>query len=395
VKNEKIEPIHIAQYIILRFVAVMIFIYISNIVIEWLMQVFVLPFLMDTIFQGRIQVEGSARSSIISLIIGILFGTLLSQLPGPIQSVLKGTLFSGLDLSIVMPSSTWSNAFFGLSISKVFLLSIMFFLFIITISPYIIGGVWFLNCVWNKVTELVLHDRKKAKEYEEKRNLLLSDIAHDIKTPITAMSGYAKALSDGLVPEEKQREYLQSIYTKSMRVSDLINMMFEYIKLDSAGYSLSLAKEDVTELTRIVAAECYQDFEEAGIEFEIEISDTPCIMEVDKLQLSRVITNLLNNAVKYLNPGNTVKLQLIDNYDKHLYRNTVQIRVADDGEQISDELADDIFTPFSRGDQARSTKGGNGLGLSIAYKIIELHKGTLVLDRNPRDGFTKAFVINL
>ena len=169
--------------------------------------------------------------------------------------------------------------------------------------------------------------------------------------------------------EEKRQEYLQAIYAKSMRMSELVTMLFEYIKMDSEGFTLHKEKTDVCELLREVIAMMYTDFEEKGMELEIEIPDKLDSIELDKSQMTRVITNILNNALKYNDVGT--------------------------GRNIEPELAEHIFEPFSSGDKARSTRGGSGLGLSIARKIVEMHGGKIWLRTSPKNGYTKAFIIEL
>ena len=116
---------------------------------------------------------------------------------------------------------------------------------------------------------------------------------------MTTVNGYAKALADGMVVEpEKQLEYLQAIQNKSARMNDLIHLLFEYVKLDSEGFSLDRKETDLSELLRENAALIYADFEDAGMEFEIDIPEEVVSVSVDSIQFSRVITNLLNNAIE-------------------------------------------------------------------------------------------------
>ena len=107
--------------------------------------------------------------------------------------------------------------------------------------------------------------------------------------------------------------------------------------------------------------------------------------QLDPVQMTRAITNLLNNAIRYGKDGGRVLVRLED----------YVITVADDGMEIDREFAEHIFEPFSRADKARSTAGGSGLGLSIAYKIVQMHGGELRLRLDYGQGYTKAFQILL
>ena len=278
------------------------------------------------------------------------------------------------------------NAFYSHSLA-VWIISVA-----TSIVPYIIGISIYYALVQKKIKELDAQAELQRQKVQKERNLMLSDLAHDVKTPITTIVGYSKALNDGLVPADRQADYLNTIYTKSMRVSDLVNMLFEYVQLDSAGFELHKKRTDIVETVLACCAEDYTDFEDKGLTLDIDIPETTCPMTIDVSQMTRVIHNLLLNAVKYCEEGSTVRvsLRIPETEGEELL-----ISVADTGEPIDDALAETIFQPFSRGDKARSTKGGSGLGLSISAKIVEMHGGRLTLDRSPEAPFSKAFLVRL
>lgn len=114
--------------------------------------------------------------------------------------------------------------------------------------PFMVGAFIYARIVTREVAKLQRLREQAKQEYDRKRNLMLSDIAHDLRTPITTISGYAAALSDGMVPPEKQQEYLDAIRCKSVRMNDLISLLFDYVKLDSDGFALSLVPLDLCEL---------------------------------------------------------------------------------------------------------------------------------------------------
>ena len=174
-------------------------------------------------------------------------------------------------------------------------------------------------------------------------------------------------------------------------MSDLIQLLFEYAKLNSRGFSLEKKRIDLAELLRENAAEMYADAEDKGMELVPEIPDTAVPVSGDPVQLSRVLNNLLTNAVRY-NPAGTKILAALrknagDNGDTLLI-------IADTGKAISGEAAERIFDPFSRGDAARPTDGGSGLGLSIAQSIIRMHGWELTLSTDI-PAYTKGFVIRI
>lgn len=228
-------------------------------------------------------------------------------------------------------------------------------------------------------------EKEQQLAYDREKNLLLSDIAHDIKTPITTLCSYSKALSDDLVKGEKRQEYLDAIYHKAMRMNELITLLFEYVKMDSTGFTLHKEECDLGDILRECTAALYTDFEERKMMLQTEIPEISIPYNADKVQIARAINNLLTNAVRYGREGGRVLVQLEE----------YTITVADDGQEIDEELAEHIFVPFTRGDKARSTEGGSGLGLSIALKIVEMHGGELKLNHDYGRGYTKAFQIIL
>ena len=226
---------------------------------------------------------------------------------------------------------------------------------------------------------------------------MLSDIAHDLRTPMTTVNGYAKALADGMVTDpQKQQEYLETIQKKSARMNDLINLLFAYVKLDSEGFSLKRKEVDLCELLRENAAMVYADAEEAGMEFDIEIPEEAIPVFADATQMSRVITNLLTNAMRHNPAGTHIGLYLCRR-DERIY-----VMVADSGPFISEELETHLFEPFAKGDASRKSGGGSGLGLSIAKRVVEMHGWKMLFLQQPQiqhypcvERYAKAFIIEI
>jgi len=255
--------------------------------------------------------------------------------------------------------------------------------------PIVGSAVWFSRIVAEEVKRVDEQEEMLRQKYERARNLMLSDIAHDLRTPITTIGGYAKALNDGMIAsEEKKKEYLEAIENKAERMGDLITLLFDYVRLDSENFSLRMENTDITELLRENAALLYADVEESQMEFEIEIPETPCLVSLDRLQFSRVITNLINNARKHNQSGTTITLKMVQDKDK------LQIIVKDNGVMIAPLIAEHIFEPFVVADASRESKNGSGLGLSIAKKIVEMHGWTIELIQD-YEGQEKSFVINM
>ncbi len=222
----------------------------------------------------------------------------------------------------------------------------------------------------------------------EEKNIFYANIAHDLKTPITSILGFSKALKDGAVEESRREEIIDIIYEKSRQTDEMINRLFHYSKLETDSYALSFEKLDVCATVRALVADAYLQFEDAGIALRIEIPEDPIPVMLDIVEFRRAIGNLLENARKHNTKGAEVFILVEEK------SGVVRITIADNGEPIEQDLAERIFQPFVCGNESRSSQGGTGLGLAISRKIIEKHGGTLRLQPDC-PGFTKAFVVEM
>ncbi|MCR5045454.1 MAG: HAMP domain-containing histidine kinase [Treponema sp.] len=239
---------------------------------------------------------------------------------------------------------------------------------------------------FNKMAEKLSEAEKIKRNAENDRILLFANMAHDLKTPITSIIGFSKALNDGIIcDEEKKSEYIKTINTKAVRINALIDRVFEYVKLESSDNILKIEECDVAEILRNCVADFYTEFETKKISLEIEIPEKKIIKAVDPVEISRVFTNLLNNILKHNSEGIKALVKMDENG---------RVLIADSGEKISDELSQNLFKPFVSGDFSRNSKNGSGLGLSLSYKIMKKHGGNLSLKREI-EGYTKAFVAEL
>ena len=242
---------------------------------------------------------------------------------------------------------------------------------------------------FNDMSEKLVEAEKIKQNAENERVLLFANMAHDLKTPITSIIGFSKALSDGIIEDETKRtEYVSTINSKAVRMNELIDRLFEYVKLESAENKLHLETVDVAEILRNCIADVYTEYEEKKIRLELEIPDEAVQKNADRLELSRVYTNLLNNVIKHNKGGINVLVRMDANG---------QVLIADSGERLSQELSEQLFTPFVSGDSSRRSGGGSGLGLSLAKKIMNKHGGDLKFVQSDAEvpvGYNKGFLVN-
>lgn len=237
------------------------------------------------------------------------------------------------------------------------------------------------------------HFVKKAIKAESRRqtheqNLIYSCIAHDLKTPMTSVQGFASALKDGKVKPDEQGEILNIIYRKSRYMNELIETLSTYSNLGTESYSLSLLKVNLCSLMRDIAAVNYSEFENKGIELEIDIPDEAVYSMLDEKEFRRAANNLVTNAYKHNTKGTAVLIKV------HTENGTAFVTVADNGEKIPQELAETIFEPFVNGSASRESEKGSGLGLAISARNAQMHGGRLYLSEEI-EGYTKGFVVEV
>lgn len=224
---------------------------------------------------------------------------------------------------------------------------------------------------FNEMAEKLLTEKIEKEQLTKKKNQMLLELSHDIKTPVATIKSYANALEAGLVPEEKKKDIYRIIDAKVNRVQKLTDDMFMMLKMDNPDYKLNPEAVNLSEYLRQLCAEYYEEITEAGFEFVIDIPESEIKTNIDTDLFSRVVGNLLSNAKKYNKTGDTISMSLVEYSDK------IILSILDNGNEIDKTFAVQMFDAFSRGDKARKTDGGTGLGLAISRIIVEKHDGNL------------------
>lgn len=240
--------------------------------------------------------------------------------------------------------------------------------------------------------------RIRLKESAEEKILLdkenkelISNISHDLKTPITAVKGYIEGIMDGVADNpEKMDRYVRTIYNKTMEMDHLINELTIYSKIDTNRIPYSFSKINVNGYFGDCSEEMGIELETKGIKllYSTDVKDD-VLMIADGEQIHRVINNIINNSVKYMErKDGIIKLRVKDVGD------FVQIELEDNGKGIKTKDVPYIFDRFYRTDVSRnSSKGGSGIGLSVVRKILEDHGGKAWATSREGEGTTIYFVI--
>lgn len=237
-----------------------------------------------------------------------------------------------------------------------------------------------------------LKDNAEEKINSEKENkMLISNIAHDLKTPITAVKGYAEGLMDGVADTpEKRDKYIRTIYNKANEMDTLINELTLYAKIDTNRIPYNFAKINVGEYFNDCIEEIGLDLESKNIGLAyFNYTDGSTQIIADPEQLRRVIHNIIGNSIKYLDKQRgLINIRIKDVGD------FIQVEIEDNGRGIAAADLPYIFDRFYRADASRnSATGGSGIGLSIVKKIIEDHGGKIWATSKESIGTVMYFVI--
>lgn len=228
-------------------------------------------------------------------------------------------------------------------------------------------------------------------EHEQKNRELVSNISHDLKTPITAIKGYVEGIMDGVADTpEKMDKYIKTIYNKANDMDRLINELTTYSGIDNNRIPYTFRRINVAEYFGDCVEEVGLDLESKNIQLNYEDLVEPSTQIIaDPEQLKRVINNIIGNSVKYLDKAKgVIDIRILDEVD------SIRVEIEDNGKGIAAKDLPNIFERFYRTDASRnSSKGGSGIGLSIVKKIIEDHGGYIWATSKENEGTCMHFVI--
>lgn len=240
--------------------------------------------------------------------------------------------------------------------------------------------------------------RKRLKESAEERVVLdkenkelISNISHDLKTPMTAIKGYVEGIMDGIADTpEKMERYIRTIYNKTNEMDHLINELTFYSKIDTNRIPYTFSKLNVEDYFNDCAEELSVEMETRNIELVYaNYVDNKVQIIADGEQIRRVIHNIISNSIKYMDKKKgIIQIRVKDVGD------FIQIEIEDNGKGIAAKDLTNIFDRFYRTDVSRnSSKGGSGIGLSIVKKIMEDHGGKVWATSREGIGTIMYFVL--
>ncbi len=215
---------------------------------------------------------------------------------------------------------------------------------------------------------------EREKHMKQERSMLLANISHDLKTPITSIKGYIEGIRDGVADTpEKVNRYLDTIYAKARNIDDMVNNLSMFSKLETSRLTFNFQDGDINAFLRGFIGNCRLDFEKKGVTAAENISEEKAMVKIDYEKMSRVFSNIIDNAVKYAGEDDpTIEISTLTR-DGGVY-----VYVSDNGIGIDEKELKNVFEGFYRADASRSVKG-SGLGLGIVKQIVEKHGGKVWL----------------
>ncbi|MFF2286407.1 ATP-binding protein [Peribacillus butanolivorans] len=230
---------------------------------------------------------------------------------------------------------------------------------------------------------------KHERQIENANHELITNISHDLRTPLTSIIGYVDLLRKKEYRDDEQLDdYLETIYSKSQNFKELINELFGYTKLTSPDLKLNFTEVELGGLSEQIVGEYMPILEKEGLDIQKSITKEDILISMDVEKIVRVYDNLLMNVIKYSMKPSIIKINL------HMVGIKAILSVSNQVKNLPVQDVNKLFERFYRGDKERKEDGGAGIGLAISRRIIELHGGTIEADY--KEGwltFTIEFII--
>jgi signal transduction histidine kinase len=241
-----------------------------------------------------------------------------------------------------------------------------------------------------KMNEIVTHYEEQLsglRAADETNRQLMTSLSHDVRTPLTTLIGYLDASHRGIVEGKEREDYLETARRKAHDLKDYIDVLFDWFKLNSSEFALSIERVELAELTRNILKDWIPIFEENHLDYEIEIPEKPLYTKVDLDGYARIVNNLVQNVIAH-SQATQIKIEMAKNAKE------IEICIVDNGFGIEKNDLPHIFERLYKCDKGRSDKG-SGLGLSIVRQMVEKMNGRITVQSEPNQYtvFTVCFPV--
>lgn len=241
--------------------------------------------------------------------------------------------------------------------------------------------------LFNRMSERIRDQVAQIRDNEHKRQTLIANLSHDLRTPLTMIQGYAETLHTGLYHNEEERHtFTEIVWRRSLYMNGLLQKLLEIAQLDIHSELIHLQWIDLSEKLRKLAADYIAILENYDMSFDIQIPEQSIMARIDAHLIERAVRNLIENAIKYGQDGKYLGLELREVDD------SIEIHITDRGAGIPASQLDLVFDRFYRVSDARAGEG-LGIGLSIVKDIVEAHHGKVVLESTPWENTTFSLIL--
>ena len=203
---------------------------------------------------------------------------------------------------------------------------------------------------------------------DQSRKSFVANVSHELRSPMTCIQGYVQGMLDGTIGEEDRPKYLETVLSETKRLTKLVGELLELSRFESGKMPMDVSEFDVNELILSVLFRYEQKIEDKGILVDITFKEQPCMVRADNARITQVLTNLIDNAVKFTKENGQLTVWT------HTVDQRVYITIRNEGKTIPAEDLPFIFDRFYKVDKAHTSGMGTGLGLSIVKKIMEQHE---------------------
>ena len=233
----------------------------------------------------------------------------------------------------------------------------------------------------NRLVDSTVKAREEERRIEQSKDDLITNMSHDIRTPLTSVIGYLTLLKqEGLKDPEKAMKYINIAYDKAVQMQRMTEDLFEYTKVKQVDTKLAINRINVVRMVEQITVEFELEANKVGREFQIVAEpDDNILVDIDPEKFVRIFSNLFTNAFKYGGKGKYIRISIYQDQEK------TKFVVENDGAKIPKGELKDLFQRFYRGDKSRTEpQTGSGLGLAITQSIIELHRGEIHAESDHR-----------
>lgn len=224
-------------------------------------------------------------------------------------------------------------------------------------------------------------------EVENNRRAFISNVSHELRSPITSIKGFIGGILDGIIPKEKESYYLSVAYEEIQRLTRLINDLLDLSAVEAGKFSLNIQEHDINEIIRLSTIKFGEIIRSKKINVDVWLEDKEVYVLADKDKIIQVMTNLIDNAIKYVEQGGNIEVRTKIRGQK------VFVSVFNDGPNISKEDEKHVWDRFYKGDKSRTSKVSTGLGLAIVRRIINQHNEDIWFENKENRGVKFIFTL--